>query len=159
MASLVRLSTLRSLQLCTEPGIGLDRRQNPEWPVLHLPNLRSIIFDGNFIQLTRARFDLPSLKHASFKNSSSPGLPVLPVLQPETVELGYNFWSTQEELIKRILLQYSCIEIFEVYASYEKACRGVIAQLKEDPSWSSSLKQVHFKSKEGGVDIVDFASM
>ena len=156
---LCRLSSLRSLKLRGEYGIRSDHSQDPEWPVLHLPNLRSIIFDGNFIQFARARFDLPSLKHVSFKHPNSIDIAVWPVLRPETVELVPTFWGNHEELIKRILLQYACTQSLEISASHEKACRDVIAQLKEDPSWSSSLKQVHFKSEEGGVNIVDFASM
>jgi hypothetical protein len=155
---LCRLSSLRSLKLRSEHESGFDPRHDPEWPVLHLPNLSSILFDGAFIPFGRALFDLPSLKHVSFKRSRSVGLPYLPVLHPETVELGYSAGANQEELIRRILLQYPCIESFEVSASYEKECRDVIVQLKEDPSWSSSLKQVHFKSRDGSLDIVDFAS-
>lgn len=157
-----RSGTLKTLDLRKS---RYDRNASPRvpWPSLHLPLLHTLeLDDGNWGTFL---FDFPSLKRLRVRTSKGYSLSGLPNLQPESVKLIISalFDSSNESEVegwlKQIILKYPSIKLLEISTSAEAVCDNVVARLKEELTWPSTLKRVRIISKGRGVQTLWIAAL
>lgn len=102
---------------------------------------------------SRFSFDFPSLKRLRVGVWNGRYLSGLPNLQPEAIELVISDNPEESEIetwLKEINLKYPSLKLLILSTSAETACRDVIARLKEETSWPSTLEDVRIVPREGG---------